>query len=57
MLMGDHASIEAIKEILLRRLEMLEVWFEFNTVNGIIVDSIKHINFYETINSILCFMF
>jgi hypothetical protein len=40
MLMDNHASVEIIKEILLRRLEILDVWFKFNSVNGIIVDSI-----------------
>jgi hypothetical protein len=44
MLMGNHASVETIKEILLRSLEMLGVWFEFNILNGIIVDSVITFN-------------
>jgi hypothetical protein len=32
MLMDNHASVETIKEIILRRLEMIDVWFEFNII-------------------------
>jgi hypothetical protein len=37
--MDKHVSVKSTKEILLRRLEMVSVWFEFNRHIGIIVDS------------------